>query len=122
LSDKLKKKQESFQRLQTEKEALYNDSRTKIDEINQRKEEELKAVNIRLQKLQSDLTAANQAAAELREQLQSKDKEHELARHTLKDQVTTAAAWEHKVHPTEGHSVRDQWATGNTCQSGLRAK
>ncbi|XP_047219121.1 GRIP1-associated protein 1 isoform X2 [Girardinichthys multiradiatus] len=87
LSDKLKKKQESFQRLQTEKEALYNDSRTKIDEINQRKEEELKAVNIRLHKLQSDLTAANQVAAELREQLQSKDKEHELARHTLKDQA-----------------------------------
>uniref|UniRef100_A0A669C6D8 GRIP1 associated protein 1 n=1 Tax=Oreochromis niloticus TaxID=8128 RepID=A0A669C6D8_ORENI len=60
LSDKLKKKQESFQRLQTEKEALYNDSRTKIDEINQRKEEELKAMNIRVQKLQTDLMAANQ--------------------------------------------------------------
>uniref|UniRef100_A0A3P8PNE3 GRIP1 associated protein 1 n=1 Tax=Astatotilapia calliptera TaxID=8154 RepID=A0A3P8PNE3_ASTCA len=50
----------SFQRLQTEKEALYNDSRTKIDEINQRKEEELKAMNIRVQKLQTDLMAANQ--------------------------------------------------------------
>uniref|UniRef100_A0A669EDZ4 GRIP1 associated protein 1 n=1 Tax=Oreochromis niloticus TaxID=8128 RepID=A0A669EDZ4_ORENI len=49
-----------FQRLQTEKEALYNDSRTKIDEINQRKEEELKAMNIRVQKLQTDLMAANQ--------------------------------------------------------------
>uniref|UniRef100_A0A3Q2NMU3 GRIP1 associated protein 1 n=1 Tax=Fundulus heteroclitus TaxID=8078 RepID=A0A3Q2NMU3_FUNHE len=94
LSDKLKKKQESFQRLQTEKEALYNDSRTKIDEINQRKEEELKAVNIRLQKLQSDLAAANQVAAELREQLQSKDKEHQLALHTLKDQIQTAKTQE----------------------------
>uniref|UniRef100_A0A3Q4GTM4 GRIP1 associated protein 1 n=1 Tax=Neolamprologus brichardi TaxID=32507 RepID=A0A3Q4GTM4_NEOBR len=50
----------SFQRLQTEKEALYNDSRTKIDEINQRKEEELKAMNIRVQRLQTDLMAANQ--------------------------------------------------------------
>ncbi|XP_035999450.1 GRIP1-associated protein 1 isoform X2 [Fundulus heteroclitus] len=94
LSDKVKKKQESFQRLQTEKEALYNDSRTKIDEINQRKEEELKAVNIRLQKLQSDLAAANQVAAELREQLQSKDKEHQLALHTLKDQIQTAKTQE----------------------------
>uniref|UniRef100_A0AAQ4QIL8 GRIP1 associated protein 1 n=1 Tax=Gasterosteus aculeatus aculeatus TaxID=481459 RepID=A0AAQ4QIL8_GASAC len=36
--------------------------RTKIDEINQRKEEELKATNIRIQKLQSDVVAANQAA------------------------------------------------------------
>nr|XP_046251600.1 GRIP1-associated protein 1 isoform X6 [Scatophagus argus] len=94
LSDKLKKKQESFQRLQGEKEVLYNDSRTKIDEINQRKEEELKAMNIRIQKLQADLTAANQTAAELREQLQSKEKEHELAVHTLKDQIQTVKTQE----------------------------
>ncbi|XP_064156313.1 GRIP1-associated protein 1 [Anguilla rostrata] len=60
LSDKLKKKQESFLRLQGEKEALYNDSRTKIDEIQQRKEEELKSMNIRIQKLQADLMTANQ--------------------------------------------------------------
>ncbi|XP_049920392.1 GRIP1-associated protein 1 isoform X1 [Epinephelus moara] len=92
LSDKLKKKQESFQRLQGEKEALYNDSRTKIDEINQRKEEELKATNIRIQKLQSDVMAANQLTAELREQLQSKEKEHELALHNLKDQVASQSA------------------------------
>ncbi|XP_026187987.1 GRIP1-associated protein 1 isoform X3 [Mastacembelus armatus] len=94
LSDKLKKKQESFQRLQGEKEALYNDSRTKIDEINQRKEEELKAVNSRVQKLQSDLAAANQVTAELREQLQTKDKEHELALHALKDQIQTVKTQE----------------------------
>ncbi|XP_018526316.1 GRIP1-associated protein 1 isoform X2 [Lates calcarifer] len=94
LSDKLKKKQESFQRLQGEKEALYNDSRTKIDEINQRKEEELKAVNLRVQKLQSDVMAANQVTAELREHLQSKEKEHELALHTLKDQIQTVKTQE----------------------------
>ncbi|XP_034392211.1 GRIP1-associated protein 1 isoform X3 [Cyclopterus lumpus] len=92
LSDKLKKKQESFQRLQGEKEALYNDSRTKIDEINQRKEEELKATNIRIQKLQSDVVAANQTTAELREQMQSKEREHDLAVHTLKDQVANQSA------------------------------
>lgn len=34
--------------------------RTKIEEINQKKEEELKAMNIRIQKLQTDLMAANQ--------------------------------------------------------------
>ncbi|XP_070695974.1 GRIP1-associated protein 1 isoform X2 [Pempheris klunzingeri] len=94
LSDKLKKKQESFQRLQGEKEALYNDSRTKIDEINQRKEEELKATNTRIHKLQSDLMAANQMTAELREQLQSKEKEHELVVHTLKDQIQTVKTQE----------------------------
>ncbi|KAI4788502.1 hypothetical protein KUCAC02_035815 [Chaenocephalus aceratus] len=92
LTDKLKKKQESFQRLQGEKEALYNDSRTKIDEINQRKEEELKATNIRIQKLQSDVLAANQVTGELREQLQSKEKEHELALHILRDQVANQSA------------------------------
>ncbi|CAJ1085640.1 GRIP1-associated protein 1 isoform X2 [Xyrichtys novacula] len=94
LSDKLKKKQESFQRLQGEKEALYNDSRTKIDEINQRKEEELKAMNLRIQKLQSDHMAANQLTAELREQLQSKEKEHELALHNLKDKIQTVKTQE----------------------------
>uniref|UniRef100_A0A7N8WXE9 GRIP1 associated protein 1 n=1 Tax=Mastacembelus armatus TaxID=205130 RepID=A0A7N8WXE9_9TELE len=68
--------------------------RTKIDEINQRKEEELKAVNSRVQKLQSDLAAANQVTAELREQLQTKDKEHELALHALKDQIQTVKTQE----------------------------
>ncbi|XP_068588190.1 GRIP1-associated protein 1 isoform X1 [Cebidichthys violaceus] len=92
LSDRLKKKQDSFQRLQGEKEALYNDSRTKIDEINQRKEEELKATNIRIQKLQSDVVATNQTTAELREQLQSKEKEHDLALHALRDQVANQSA------------------------------
>uniref|UniRef100_A0A8C5AH63 GRIP1 associated protein 1 n=1 Tax=Gadus morhua TaxID=8049 RepID=A0A8C5AH63_GADMO len=53
----------SFQRLQGEKEALYNDSRTKIDEINQKKEDDLKSLNLRIQKLQTDLGAANQVKA-----------------------------------------------------------
>ncbi|XP_029011864.1 GRIP1-associated protein 1 isoform X10 [Betta splendens] len=92
LSDKLKKKQESFQRLQGEKEILYNDSRTKINELNQRKDEELKAMNTRIQKLQSDALAANQTTAELTEQLQSKEKEHEMALQTLKDQVANQNA------------------------------
>ncbi|XP_060736854.1 GRIP1-associated protein 1 isoform X1 [Tachysurus vachellii] len=90
LSDKLKKKQESFLHLQGEKEALYHDSRTKIDEIQQRKEDELKSINLRVQKLQSDLTNANQNVAELKEQLQSKQKEHEVALHALKDQLQVA--------------------------------
>ncbi|XP_066500196.1 GRIP1-associated protein 1 isoform X2 [Hoplias malabaricus] len=92
LSDKLKKKQESFLRLQGEKEALYNDSRTKIEEIQQRKEEELKSINLRVQKLQNDLMTANQNVAELKEQLQSKQKEHEVALHALKDQVACQSA------------------------------
>ncbi|XP_078806165.1 GRIP1-associated protein 1 isoform X2 [Oryzias latipes] len=92
LSDKLKKKQESFQRLQAEKEVLYNDSRTKIDEINQRKEEELKALNTCMQKLQTDLTGANRTTVELREQLQSRDREHQEALHNLKDQAATQSA------------------------------
>uniref|UniRef100_A0A673M5A8 GRIP1-associated protein 1-like n=1 Tax=Sinocyclocheilus rhinocerous TaxID=307959 RepID=A0A673M5A8_9TELE len=83
---------EHFQRLQVEKEALYNDSRTKIDEIQQRKEEELKSINLRVQKLQTDLMAANQNVAELKEQLQSKQKEHEMAIHALKDQVACQSA------------------------------
>ncbi|XP_059379222.1 GRIP1-associated protein 1-like isoform X4 [Carassius carassius] len=91
-SNKLKKKQESFQRLQVEKEALYNDSRTKIDEIQQRKEEELKSINLRVQKLQTDLMSANQNVAELKEQLQSKQQEHEMAIHALKDQVACQSA------------------------------
>ncbi|XP_017537440.2 GRIP1-associated protein 1 isoform X1 [Pygocentrus nattereri] len=92
LSDKLKKKQDSFLRLQGEKEALYNDSRTKIEEIQQRKEEELKSINLRVQKLQNDLMTANQNVAELKEQLQSKQKEHEMALLALKDQVACQSA------------------------------
>ncbi|XP_036435360.1 GRIP1-associated protein 1 isoform X1 [Colossoma macropomum] len=92
LSDKLKKKQESFLRLQGEKEALYNDSRTKIEEIQQRKEEELKSINLRVQKLQNDLMTANQNVAELKDQLQSKQKEHEMALLALKDQVACQSA------------------------------
>ncbi|KAM4610479.1 GRIP1-associated protein 1 isoform 2-T2 [Polymixia lowei] len=94
ISEKLKKKQESFQCLQGEKEALYNDSRTKIDEINQKKEEELKSMNIRIQKLQTDLMTANQTIAELREQLQSKQKEHDLALHTMREQIQTVKTQE----------------------------
>ncbi|XP_063064779.1 GRIP1-associated protein 1 isoform X1 [Engraulis encrasicolus] len=92
LTDKLKKKQESFLRLQSEKEVLYNDSRTKIDEIQQRKEEELKSMHIRIQKLQADLASASQSISELKEQLQSKEKEHEAALHSLKDQVACQSA------------------------------
>ncbi|XP_046727008.1 GRIP1-associated protein 1 isoform X3 [Silurus meridionalis] len=94
LMDKLKKKQESFLQLQGEKEALYHDSRTKIDEIQQRKEEELKSINLRVQKLQSDLINANQNVAELKEQLQSKQKEHEVALLALKDQIQTVKTQE----------------------------
>ncbi|XP_072305535.1 GRIP1-associated protein 1 isoform X3 [Eucyclogobius newberryi] len=94
LTDKLKKKQESFQRLQGEKEALYNDSRTKIDEINQKKEDEMKALNSRIHKIQTDFLSANQLVSELKEKLQSKDKEHELTLHTLRDQIQTAKTQE----------------------------
>ncbi|KAM9429242.1 GRIP1-associated protein 1-like isoform 6-T7 [Salvelinus alpinus] len=92
LSEKLKKKQDSFLHLQGEKEDLYNDSRTKIDEIQQRKEEELKSMNIRIQKLQGDLQSANQSVGEMKEQLQSRQKEHELVLHALKDQVACQSA------------------------------
>uniref|UniRef100_A0A8C7MGX3 GRIP1 associated protein 1 n=1 Tax=Oncorhynchus kisutch TaxID=8019 RepID=A0A8C7MGX3_ONCKI len=82
----------SFLRSQAEKEALYNDSRTKIDEIQQRKEEELKSLNIRIQKLQGDLLSANQSVGEMKEQLQSRQKEHELVLHTLRDQIACQSA------------------------------
>ncbi|KAM9504865.1 GRIP1-associated protein 1 isoform 6-T6 [Salvelinus alpinus] len=101
LSDKLKKKQDSFLRSQGEKEALYNDSRTKIDEIQQRKEEELKSLKIRIQKLQGDLLSANQSVGEMKEQLQSRQKEHDLVLHTLRDQIQT-------VKTQEMNLLRDQ--------------
>ncbi|XP_029995463.1 GRIP1-associated protein 1 isoform X6 [Sphaeramia orbicularis] len=122
LSDKLKKKQESFQRLQAEKEALYNDSRTKIDEINQRKEEELKTSNIRIQKLQSDLMASNQVTAEFREQLQSKEKEHELALHTLKDQIQTVKTQEMNLLREQQEALSAELQQRRTEQEGLLAQ
>ncbi|XP_066470225.1 GRIP1-associated protein 1 isoform X1 [Tiliqua scincoides] len=92
LAEKLKKKQESFLRLQTEKEALYNDSRTKIEEIQQRKEDELKSLQIRNQKLQQELQTVNQSFSELKDQLQSRRKEHEVALQALQDQVACQSA------------------------------
>ncbi|XP_054859404.1 GRIP1-associated protein 1 isoform X1 [Eublepharis macularius] len=91
-AEKLKKKQESFLRLQTEKEALYNDSRTKIEEIQQRKEDELKSLQVRNQKLQQELQTANQGCSELKDQLQSCRKEHEVALQALQDQVACQSA------------------------------
>ncbi|XP_054859405.1 GRIP1-associated protein 1 isoform X2 [Eublepharis macularius] len=93
-AEKLKKKQESFLRLQTEKEALYNDSRTKIEEIQQRKEDELKSLQVRNQKLQQELQTANQGCSELKDQLQSCRKEHEVALQALQDQIQTSKTQE----------------------------
>uniref|UniRef100_A0A671MHS0 GRIP1-associated protein 1-like n=1 Tax=Sinocyclocheilus anshuiensis TaxID=1608454 RepID=A0A671MHS0_9TELE len=92
-------------RLQAENSALQKKLKgersscikTKIDEIQQRKEEELKSINIRVQKLQTDLMAANQNVAELKEQLQSKQKEHEMAIHALKDQIQTVKTQEQNL-------------------------
>ncbi|XP_020653231.3 GRIP1-associated protein 1 isoform X1 [Pogona vitticeps] len=92
LAEKLKKKQESFLRLQTEKEALYNDSRTKIEEIQLRKDEELKSLQTRNQKLQQELQVANQGFSDLKGQLQSRRKEHEVALQALQDQVACQSA------------------------------
>ncbi|KAL1766497.1 GRIP1-associated protein 1 isoform X1 [Sigmodon hispidus] len=92
LSEKLKKKQESFCRLQTEKETLFNDSRNKIEELQQRKEADLKAQLVRTQKLQEELEAANQSLAELRDQRQGERLEHAAALRALQDQVSIQSA------------------------------
>nr|XP_023413608.1 LOW QUALITY PROTEIN: GRIP1-associated protein 1 [Loxodonta africana] len=92
LSEKLKKKQESFCRLQTEKETLFNDSRNKIEELQQRKEADLKAQLARIQKLQQELEAANQSLAELRDQRQGERLEHAAALRALQDQVSVQSA------------------------------
>ncbi|XP_041500135.1 GRIP1-associated protein 1 isoform X6 [Microtus oregoni] len=94
LSEKLKKKQESFCRLQTEKETLFNDSRNKIEELQQRKEADLKAQLVRTQKLQQELEAANQSLAELRDQRQGERLEHAAALRALQDQIQTAKTQE----------------------------
>uniref|UniRef100_A0A5F5PFT3 GRIP1 associated protein 1 n=1 Tax=Equus caballus TaxID=9796 RepID=A0A5F5PFT3_HORSE len=94
LSEKLKKKQESFCRLQTEKETLFTDSRNKIEELQQRKEADLKAQLARTQKLQQELEAANQSLAELRDQQQGERLEHAAALRALQDQIQTSKTQE----------------------------
>ncbi|KAE8581861.1 hypothetical protein XENTR_v10019849 [Xenopus tropicalis] len=91
-AEKLKKKHDSFLQLQGEKEALYNDSRTKIEEIQQKKEEEIKSLTLRNHKLQQDMQAAQQSCAELREQVQSQRQEHERALHGVQEQVAWQSA------------------------------
>ncbi|KAM5146816.1 GRIP1-associated protein 1 isoform 1-T1 [Mantella aurantiaca] len=92
VSEKLKKKHDSYLRLQTDKEALYNDSRTKIEEIQQRKEEEMKVLAVRNQKLQQDLQGAQQSCAELKEQIQSLKQDHDRALQGLQEQVAWQSA------------------------------
>ncbi|XP_069604040.1 GRIP1-associated protein 1 isoform X2 [Ranitomeya imitator] len=92
ISEKLKKKHDSYLRLQTDKEALYNDSRTKIEEIQQRKEEELKASASRNQKLQQDLSAAQQTCTDLKDQIQSQKQDHEKTLQGLQEQVAWQSA------------------------------
>ncbi|KAM4695902.1 GRIP1-associated protein 1 isoform 1-T1 [Rhinophrynus dorsalis] len=91
-AEKLKKKQDSYLRLQTDKEALYNDSRTKIEEMQQKKAEEMKSLHLRNQKLQQDLQAAQQSCTELREQLQSQKQQHERALQGVQEQVAWQSA------------------------------
>ncbi|KAM3911521.1 GRIP1-associated protein 1 isoform 1-T1 [Leptodactylus fuscus] len=94
VTEKLKKKHDSYLRLQTDKEALYNDSRTKIEEIQQRKEEELKALTARNQKLQQDLNAAQQTGTDLKEQIQSLKQDHDKALQGLQEQIQTSRTQE----------------------------
>ncbi|XP_051949707.1 GRIP1-associated protein 1-like isoform X2 [Xyrauchen texanus] len=121
-SEKLKKKQESFQRLQVEKEALYNDSRTKIDEIQQRKEEDLKSINLRVQKLQADLMTANQNVAETKEQLLSKQKDHEMTIHALKDQIQTEKTQELNLLREQNMALNIELQQRRTEQEGFLAQ
>uniref|UniRef100_A0A8C7P0A4 GRIP1 associated protein 1 n=1 Tax=Oncorhynchus mykiss TaxID=8022 RepID=A0A8C7P0A4_ONCMY len=83
---------EQLQALEVSTSQGERNGQTKIDEIQQRKEEELKSMNIRIQKLQGDLLSANQSVGEMKEQLQSRQKEHELVLHALKDQVACQSA------------------------------
>ncbi|XP_074064206.1 GRIP1-associated protein 1 isoform X2 [Macrotis lagotis] len=92
LSEKLKKKQESFFRLQTEKEALYNDSRNKIEELRQHQEADLKVQLVRTQKLQQELQTANQSLAELKEQCQAERQDHASTLRALQDQAACQSA------------------------------
>ncbi|XP_039365758.1 GRIP1-associated protein 1 isoform X2 [Mauremys reevesii] len=94
LNEKLKKKQESFRRLQAEKEALYNDSRTKLAEVQQQKAEELTSLQLCNQKLHQELQAAVESAAQVREQLQSRQREHADALHALQEQIQTSKTQE----------------------------
>uniref|UniRef100_A0A8D2J0H1 GRIP1 associated protein 1 n=1 Tax=Varanus komodoensis TaxID=61221 RepID=A0A8D2J0H1_VARKO len=96
LAEKLKKKQESTTSwcpLSVNK-IWFPCCRTKIEEIQQRKEEELKSLQVRNQKLQQELQTANQGFSELKDQLQNRRKEHEVALQALQDQIQTSKTQE----------------------------
>ncbi|XP_025069453.1 GRIP1-associated protein 1, partial [Alligator sinensis] len=92
VTEKLKKKQESFLRLQAEKEALYNDSRMKLAELGQRQDEELRGLQLRNQRLQQELEAATQSCTEAQEQIQMRSQEHEVAMQALQEQAASQSA------------------------------
>ncbi|XP_041428159.1 GRIP1-associated protein 1 isoform X6 [Xenopus laevis] len=92
--EKLKKKHESYLQLQIEKEALYNDSRTKIEELQQKKEEDIKSLTFRNQKLQQDMQVAQQSCMELREQVQSQKQDHERTLRGVQEQIQSSRTQE----------------------------
>ncbi|XP_069501591.1 GRIP1-associated protein 1 isoform X2 [Ambystoma mexicanum] len=122
LAEKLRKKQESFLRLQTEKETLYNDSRTKIDEIHQRKEDELKSLNIRNQKLQQDLQSAHQGLADVKEQLENQRKEHDVAQQALQEQIQTSKTQEMNLLREQGMALTAELQQRQTENEALMAQ
>uniref|UniRef100_A0A8C6XPD3 GRIP1 associated protein 1 n=1 Tax=Naja naja TaxID=35670 RepID=A0A8C6XPD3_NAJNA len=89
-----KKKTMSLSSLSSANKFSLSPFRTKIEEIQQRKEEELKSLQVRNQKLQQELQSTNQGFLELKDQLQSGKKEHELALQTLQDQIQTSKTQE----------------------------
>ncbi|XP_063792154.1 GRIP1-associated protein 1 isoform X2 [Pseudophryne corroboree] len=121
ISEKLKKKHDSYLRLQTDKEALYNDSRTKIEEIQQRKEEELKALTSRNQKMQQELQAAQQNCAELKEQIQNLKQDHDKALHGLQEQIQTSRTQELSLLRDQTSALTAELQQQQTEREGLLA-
>ncbi|XP_059691299.1 GRIP1-associated protein 1 [Gavia stellata] len=94
LTEKLRKKQESFLQLQMEKETLLRDSRTEVEELRARQDEEFRELQAQNQRLQQELEAMAQAEVGLRERsgaLARELQEAQAQRDTLDAQLQACA-------------------------------
>ncbi|XP_068714216.1 GRIP1-associated protein 1-like [Montipora foliosa] len=83
LTEKVKRKHESYLQLQEEKEKLYSDKKKSLEDLKNSKEEELEILTQQMAKIQDTLNESNKRYMEFREEAERKinDLEENLAVH-----------------------------------------
>lgn len=91
LTEKVKRKQESYLQLQEEKEKLYSENKKSLEEFKIAKEHEIEVLTEQLAKLQEEVNTSNQRYLELKEENEKKIKGLEEAMTSQRNQASLSA-------------------------------